>query len=48
LFHVALLAITTVGWPVSVKGLTWINDLAPSNSRKVMKQRKSKNRRRLE
>jgi alkylhydroperoxidase/carboxymuconolactone decarboxylase family protein YurZ len=48
LYHVALLAITTVGWPVAVKGLTWINDLAPSDGGKATQQRKSKSRRPLE
>jgi alkylhydroperoxidase/carboxymuconolactone decarboxylase family protein YurZ len=48
LHHVALLAITTVGWPVAVKGLTWINDLAPSNGGKAIQQRKPKSRRSFE
>jgi alkylhydroperoxidase/carboxymuconolactone decarboxylase family protein YurZ len=25
--HVALLSITTVGWPQAIKGLTWIRDV---------------------
>jgi alkylhydroperoxidase/carboxymuconolactone decarboxylase family protein YurZ len=25
--HVALLAVTTLGWPQAVKGLTWIKDV---------------------
>ncbi|WP_414687912.1 carboxymuconolactone decarboxylase family protein [Mycobacterium sp.] len=25
--HVALLAVTTLGWPQAVKGITWIRDV---------------------
>jgi alkylhydroperoxidase/carboxymuconolactone decarboxylase family protein YurZ len=37
LHHVAMLAITTIGWPAAVKGMTWIEDLAGS-----VKPRKSR------
>lgn len=26
--HVALLAITTLGWPQAIRGLTWVRDIA--------------------
>ena len=29
--HVAFLAITTLGWPRAIRGLTWIRDLTRSN-----------------
>lgn len=31
--HVALLAITTLGWPQAVRALTWIRDLTTPDSR---------------
>jgi alkylhydroperoxidase/carboxymuconolactone decarboxylase family protein YurZ len=30
--HVALLAVTTLGWPQAVKGLTWIKDVTQVQS----------------
>jgi alkylhydroperoxidase/carboxymuconolactone decarboxylase family protein YurZ len=29
--HVAFLAITTLGWPQAVRGLTWVRDVTRSN-----------------
>jgi len=31
--HVAFLAITTLGWPQAVRGLTWIRDITKSKPR---------------
>lgn len=31
--HVALLAVTTLGWPQAVKGLTWIRDITRPDGR---------------
>ena len=33
--HVALLAITTLGWPQSVRALTWIRDLMTPDSQEA-------------
>ena len=30
--HVALLAVTTLGWPQAIKGLTWIRDVTQALS----------------
>ena len=32
--HVAFLAITTLGWPRAIRGLTWIRDLTRSNQKR--------------
>lgn len=32
--HVALLAITTLGWPKAVRGLTWIRDVTQGSSKR--------------
>lgn len=31
--HVAFLAITTLGWPQAIRGLTWIRDVSQSEGR---------------
>jgi alkylhydroperoxidase/carboxymuconolactone decarboxylase family protein YurZ len=31
--HVAFLAITTLGWPLAIRGLTWIRDVTRDDSR---------------
>jgi alkylhydroperoxidase/carboxymuconolactone decarboxylase family protein YurZ len=31
LHHVAYLAITTLGWPQAIRGLTWVQDLTRQN-----------------
>jgi alkylhydroperoxidase/carboxymuconolactone decarboxylase family protein YurZ len=34
LHHVAYLAITTLGWPHAIRGLTWVQDLTQAKKRK--------------
>ncbi len=30
--HVAMLAVTTLGWPTAVKGLTWVRDITTARA----------------
>jgi len=32
--HVAFLAITTLGWPKAIRGLTWVRDVTQGSSRR--------------
>jgi alkylhydroperoxidase/carboxymuconolactone decarboxylase family protein YurZ len=34
LHHVAILAITTVGWPAAFAGMTWINDVSAGRKKR--------------